>query len=242
MLKQRLVAIINKLLSPLDAKLVNKKMCEVDMHSALNRIPTHHIINTIIDIGASNGKWLQQAIALYPDAHALAIEPLEEHRITLNKHSLNNPKYHFAICAAGAEDGQTANLAVPEQIDGSAIDGTIGIQRIIPLRTIDSLINEYKLPPPYLIKFDTHGYELPILAGAETTLAQTECVILEVYNFDITPHARRFYEMCSIMEAKGFRCYDLADPMLRLHDKVLWQMDLFFCKTNSHIFEYEGYI
>ena len=64
----------------------------------------------------------------------------------------------------------------------------------------------------------------------------------------IVPHvgrcfenALRFHEMCAKMENLGFRCYDIADPMLRDYDKSFWQVDLFFCRNNEKIFEYAYY-
>ena len=116
--------------------------------------------------------------------------------------------------------------------------GSGGESRQVPVRTIDSLVSERDLQGPYLLKFDTHGYGIPILAGARNTLEETNVVIMEVYNFKITEHALRFHEMCFHMEGLGFRCFDLADPMLRLHDRSLWQMDLFFCREGSAIFSY----
>jgi hypothetical protein len=69
------------------------------------------------------------------------------------------------------------------------------------------------------LKFDTHGYELPILKGARQTLNKTSLIIMEAYNFKISDHALRFHEMCAYMECLGFRCFDIADPMLRDYDK-----------------------
>ena len=64
---------------------------------------------------------------------------------------------------------------------------------------------------------------------------------MEVYNFRISDTALRFHEMCAHMEGLGFRCYDMANPMLRDYDKTLWQMDLFFCKKDEKIFDHPHY-
>ena len=95
---------------------------------------------------------------------------------------------------------------------------------------------------PFLLKFDTHGYEVPILRGARKTLENTNVIIMEVYNFYITEHTLLFSEMCDYLSKLGFRCYDLAEPMLRLYDSSFWQVDLFFCRHDSPIFSYSQYI
>ena len=92
------------------------------------------------------------------------------------------------------------------------------------------------------VKLDTHGFEVPILIGAAETLKQANVVIIEVYNFKLTEPCLRFHEMCTHMESLGFRCYDMADPMLRQRDRALWQMDLFFAPSASPIFRYGSYI
>ena len=95
------------------------------------------------------------------------------------------------------------------------------------------LVAEYQLTGPYLLKFDTHGYEMPILRAAAKVLRETQVIVMEVYNFDITPHCLCFPAMCAHLETLGFRCLDLVDPMLRSRDQALWQMDLVFGRADD---------
>jgi hypothetical protein len=94
---------------------------------------------------------------------------------------------------------------------------------------------------PYLLKLDTHGYEVPVLIGASHVLTHTELLIIEAYNFTLGPGSLRFHELCAWLEARGFRCCDLADPMRRPHDGTLWQMDLAFAPATSALFASSGY-
>ena len=89
------------------------------------------------------------------------------------------------------------------------------------------------MPPPYLIKLDTHGFEVPILEGAAAALGQTNLIFIEVYNFQLTERSFRFHEMCAYMEQRGFRCTDVFDVMRRPKDQTLWQMDMVFMPANS---------
>lgn len=108
--------------------------------------------------------------------------------------------------------------------------------RPVPLTTIDHEIRTRDLPGPYLLKLDTHGFELPILAGSPETLRQASLVVVEVYNFQLNEECRRFAEFCLHMETLGFGCSDLADPMSRNYDGRLWQMDLLFEPTRTKAF------
>lgn len=243
MIKKKILNILNRVISPFNIHLVKGKIDTFDMFSAVARICTNHIdINTVIDTGASNGKWCLEVMKIIPNAIFNAIEPLAEREDALIEMKKKYPNFDYEICAAGDVDGKKVKLNIASDLDGSTIDANDGtIPREVPLRTIDSIVNEKKLKGPFLLKFDTHGYERLILSGAKDTLKNTEIIIMEVYNFKITEHAIRFHEMCSYMETLGFRCYDLANPMLRPYDNALWQMDLFFCRSNSKIFEHGQY-
>jgi FkbM family methyltransferase len=232
---------INSLVSPFGVSIV-KASAAFDMPLAIQRIAAHDIsIGTVIDIGASDGKWSINAMKTFPKASFLAIEALSERQNKLESVNQKYQNFNYCICVAGDKDGEIATLNVAEDLDGSTVDGSGGRSREVTVRTIDALVAEKNLLGPFLLKFDTHGYELPILMGAKETLAKTNVVVMEVYNFKITEHALRFHEMCAYMEELGFRCYDIAEPMLRIYDRAFWQMDILFVRSDSKIFSYSQY-
>ena len=49
----------------------------------------------------------------------------------------------------------------------STVDGTDGKPRQVLAKTIGIIASEKKMAGPFLLKFDTHGYEIPILNNAE---------------------------------------------------------------------------
>jgi hypothetical protein len=111
----------------------------------------------------------------------------------------------------------------------------------VPVDTIDAVVARAALPGPYGVKLDTHGFELPVLLGAERTLAQTRLLVIEAYNFRLGPDAPRFHELCAWLEARGFRCCDLADPLRRPSDGAFWQVDLAFARADDRLFARETY-
>jgi hypothetical protein len=64
---------------------------------------------------------------------------------------------------------------------------------------------------------------------------------VEVYNFKVSPPCTRFHEMCAHLDQLGFRCADLADPMLRPGDEILWQLDLLFLRAEASYFQRVSY-
>jgi hypothetical protein len=55
------------------------------------------------------------------------------------------------------------------------------------------------LPGPYMIKLDTHGYEVPIRLGAKETLRNANLAVIETYNFRIQGSSLLFHEMVAHM-------------------------------------------
>lgn len=197
-------------------------------------------INTWIDVGASDGQWSLRAQRHFPHAKFLLFEPLTEHRSALTRLARNGG-FHYEAAAAGAAAGSVP-FTIDPGLDGSAVapPGTVGT-RSVPVETIDAAVKKYGLVGPFGIKLDTHGYELPVLAGAKDALANASLLVIEAYNFTLTPDSLRFHELCAWMEHRGFRCCDLADPMRRPRDGALWQIDLAFAPATSPLFASNRY-
>ncbi len=212
------------------------------MQAALERAAARDLdVRTVVDIGAARGRWTRKALPLFPGAHFLLIEPLEEHRGELKALRREEARVDFLIAAAGDAVSEVA-LTVTPDLDGSGVyDPNHPNARKVPLTTLDTALGERGLPGPYLLKFDTHGFEMPILAGAAATLRETALVVMEVHNFQLTAHSLRFHEICAHLDSLGFRCADMADVSLRPKDKLLWQADFFFLPKTSPLFAYPGY-
>jgi len=194
-------------------------------------------IATIVDIGAAVGAWSEWALEFFPNARLLMLEPLEERRASLTKVAAKHPNAHFKIAAAGSQTGK-ARFSVTDDLDGSGMYGNNGNGREVDIIRVDQEVKSLGLPGPYLIKFDTHGFELPILEGCSAILPQTEVIIMEVYNFKIlgSPTCIRFPEMVLKMESMGFSVCDILEPIWRNRDGCLWQFDLIFRRSDAPLF------
>ena len=198
-------------------------------------------INTIIDVGASDGRWCKIAIKYFPDAFYFLIEANNFHKEGLDNFKRCHENSDYVLAAAGDTIGKIyfdasapfAGLASHVPVESNCI--------IVPATTIDRQVEEKKLPPFFLLKLDTHGFEMPIFNGAQQTLKQTAIVIVEAYNFKQGKEDVRFHKLCSYMDEMGFRCVDIVDIMYRPIDKILWQMDIVFAKKNRKELLLEDY-
>jgi FkbM family methyltransferase len=192
-------------------------------------------VRTVIDVGASDGRWSRVARRILPPAHYFMVEARSEHEPGL-KTTAAQPDFSYQICAAGNRDGEI-------HFDATALFGGQASETpyeknsiVVPVRTLDGLVAERKLQGPFALKLDTHGYEIPILEGARGVLAGAALLIIECYNFRLTPQSLVAHEMCAWLGERGFRCIDLADPLYRERDGALWQMDLFFAPAGDPVF------
>lgn len=203
-----------------------------------SRIP----ISTVIDVGASDGRWAAQARRAYPDAEVLLIEAQRgPHGAALERLERSDPKMHAVLAAAGDAVGEV-HFDTTDPMSGVASHSPTGAHdEVVPMTTIDHEVETRGLAAPFLVKLDTHGFEVPILDGAAATLSDTHLLIIEAYNFELELGSLRFHELCAHLEALGFRSIDLVDTMRRPGDGVLWQMDLVFARADRPEFGVSGY-
>lgn len=240
-MKDRLTALAKRLLHPVVSRVWDNPHAQFTMQEAMQRLVAHNFpIRTVIDLGASDGRWSVETMKFLPKASYLGVDPLMEREAELKATKESHPNFDYVIAAAGRVD-TTVSLAVSEDLDGSTVGGGGANQRQVDSLTLDTLIAKKGLSGPYLLKFDTHGFEEEILLGASKTLENTSVIIMEVYNFKISGYALRFHEICAKLETLGFRCYDMANPLLRAYDRTLWQMDMLFCRADHPIFSKNQY-
>lgn len=209
--------------------------------NALQRIKTNGLlINTVIDVGASDGRWSSIAQKAWPSTACFLIEANAVHASSLQQLKSKNSNIDYVIVAAGDTNGRIYFDAEDPFGGAASLIPSAGTTSV-PVNKIDTLVAERKLEPPFLVKLDTHGFEIPILRGAEETLKKTNLIVVETYNFKLTSDSLRFYEMCAYMEKAGFRCVDLSGILHRPSDSAFWQMDLYFIPASNRLFKDNTY-
>ena len=191
-----------------------------------------------------------------PSASFLLVEANPCHRAGLEAYKAAHPGVDYVLAAAGDTVG-FLNFDATDPFGGLATHKTIeefsdyNLQSQtpiepehflkVPVTTVDRLVAEKGLRPPFFLKLDVHGFEVPILNGASQTLKETGLIEMECYNFQLTADNLRFHEMVAHMESKGFRVIDLCGPTHRVRDQALWHLDLFFVPSTSPEFQTHTY-
>jgi FkbM family methyltransferase len=212
------------------------------MDAALRRLAVRYSdVGTIVDIGASDGRWSMGAIRHFPGVSLLLIEALEDpHGAPLR--SLGLPNTHVVIAAAGDRPG-SVHFNASDAFGGAASSSSTGdADIIVPMTTVDIEVERIGLRGPFLLKLDTHGFEVAILDGAAATLERTAVIVIEAYNFEIQPGSLTFDEMCRHLGDRGFRVADVVDIMRRPGDQLLWQFDMVFVRRDRPEFQSNSYV
>jgi FkbM family methyltransferase len=206
---------------------------------ALQRLRNHGIpINSLIDVGASNGIWSNSFAIHFPGRHHLLLEANQVYAEALAEVCQAKSNWMYRMSAIGPTNG-TLFFDGSDPLGGhvSEIAHTPNYKPF-PISTLDRVLDENPLPAPYMIKLDVHGAEIPILTGAAETLKQTNVLVIEAYNFKFPdPAAVTFWDLCQHMRTLGYRPLDVFDILYREVDRAFWQFDLLFVKSDLPLFQ-----
>jgi len=211
---------------------------EPTLDNALRRLAKHNIeIGSLIDIGASNGIWSKAFAQHFPERHHLLVEANQTYLPTLTDLCQERPNWQFAMTAVGGATGELYFDASDPLGGHLSTTPRNENYRPCPVTTVDDLLKRHPIPGPVMIKLDTHGVEIPILAGALETLKQTNVLVIEAYNFTFGQPAVPFWELCRYMLKLGFRPLDVFDLLYREVDNAFWQFDLLFVRDDLPLFQ-----
>lgn len=185
----------------------------------------------VIDVGVHTGT--PELMAAFPKAHHLLIEPETAHTQLIAQAYQDIP--HTLLAAAASDRDGEATLTSEhrggsEEVTHSRLDKVqgrpdSGTTQTVRLARLDTLVREAGVEGPFLLKIDTDGHELEVLAGASETLKHCAIVICEASVRSVSAQA-------AALEAAGLRLFDIID--LAYYFDTLAQVDLVF--VNPKVF------
>jgi FkbM family methyltransferase len=235
--------LINRFMGVVGLRIVNVSWGPRGFAAPLRQALTKGIlVDTVIDIGASDGCWTLECLKVLPQANYFLVEPLDEHRPRLMKLAAANPAVSIWNGLLGKKadvvglhvHGDQSSILDSSEYAGSEI-------RKIEARPLDAFLASGHLRGRLLIKLDVQGAELTVLEGAAHCLRQTELVLLEVSFQQIYHSAPLVDAVISWMANAGFRVFDICSYVQRPYDGLLAQADLFFARPDSLLFAHQGW-
>lgn len=193
---------------------------------------------TILDIGANHGTWTRDSLKIFPDSSYILVEP-QSHLESSIEDLKRTAKIKFFPIGVGSKNG-TFEFSINESDDSSSfrpvelnIDGYKFVKKIkVPMRTIDSFLQENNLPIPELIKIDAEGLDLEVLKGANSIFEKTECILIEA-SIHQRAFPNSFLKVINFMEDRGYEVFDITDLNRPFPNGLLWLVEVLFVKKNS---------
>jgi FkbM family methyltransferase len=131
-----------------------------------------HRASTCIDVGANIG--LYTCLASSRQKHVVAIEPLSSNLKLLYKNLICNKFLDVEVFPLGLSGEAGIKRLFGTGTGASFIEGWAGatdkFYNVVPVSTLDVIVNTRFDGVPLLIKVDVEGFERQLLKGAEGTL------------------------------------------------------------------------
>lgn len=193
----------------------------------------------IVDVGANRGTWTRNALQYFPDAYYSLFEP-QAYLSASFTDLLKNPKIKFHAKGVGASSGMM-DLTTSDRDDSFSFSFTaeqaeaFGVRQVkAPVVTLDEYLPTLGLPQPELVKIDAEGWDLEVLKGAESTIANAEVVLMEAAVMN------KFFkntiaDVVREMSKRGFAVFDITDLNRTQRHNALWLVELAFAKANGSI-------
>lgn len=174
--------------------------------------------NVIYDIGSCVLHWAKPAKNIWPDARIILFEAMPEVEQLYNNLGWqdytigplgNKDKEEIVFYQNTMYPGGNSYYRENPDINPEALkyfpDSSA---RKMIMRTLDSMVEQYNIPLPDLIKMDVQGAELDILKGAEKTLKSCNHIILEVQKVEYNKGAPQQKEVLDYMKSIGFENWE----------------------------------
>lgn len=182
---------------------------------------------TVIDLGCADGQFCLNyfALGLFPGSTCVNVDAN-----TMYEPSLREIQQvlggHYVIAALSDHDGEIelnagshpywASAVPPEHAYWAGSLNRPGATVKVRALTLDTLVRELALKPPFLLKLDLQCGELAALRGAEKMLAETDVIVCETALDELAP-------VSEFLVGRNFSLFDLTQ-IERYGDGTLSQL------------------
>jgi len=199
-------------------------------------------IATVMDVGANVGQFAELIRAVFPRAAIHSFEPLAACCSVLDrKRPSLEPMFIYPV-ALGKADGVATIYHNDFSASSSLLPMTGRHREAFPhtghtteeqvaLRPLDAVMSGVAYASPVLMKVDVQGFELDVLAGAETTLRRVDVLIVETSMVELYERQPLFHEVYEFLRARGFVFSGSFDQIVDPSSGAVLQADAIFLKT-----------
>lgn len=209
------------------------------------KILESYAIDTVLDVGANSGQFVQQLRGEYVDykKKIISFEPLGSAYELLKANAKGDPNWEIFNFALGDKEAkQEINIAgnsyssslldmLPSHERSAPESKYIG-REVIEVKTLDSIFGNLCKPSNSIyLKIDTQGFESKVIKGAKEALAHIDTVQMEMSLVPLYKDELLFNEMCMLMSEYGFSLVTIENGFSDPVSGQLLQVDGIFHRS-----------
>jgi FkbM family methyltransferase len=194
-------------------------------------------LETVVDVGANEGRWSAAILVLARPKRLVAVEPSPDVLPLLRAAIGSSEVVSIIAAAAGASIGEVrfnvtshshaASLLSPRSDAMNTLYGggyDVARQVSVPQTTIDEIMGDAERVS--LLKLDVQGGEREAIEGARKTLARTRWLLVETNFQSHYLGDMLFPELHALLVELGFTLIAMSQPFVRL-GVALWSDSLY---------------
>jgi FkbM family methyltransferase len=185
-------------------------------------------IRVVYDVGAHNGSWTNQVSRILKSSDFYLFEPNKNHNSQLEKTGFKFFNDVLSDQTKTVEWYGVGGLGDSYFKDSGQTFASVSSRKVLS-NTLNHLVQENKLPIPQLLKIDTQGSELDIVAGSSDFIRTVKYVLLECPLVEYNLGAPNIQSYLSTMRNLGFDPIELTEVHY-MNNKVV-QIDIAFLNT-----------
>lgn len=226
---------------------IQKKAVSNNFEILKKIIDNNNEIN-IFDVGANEGRWIDEAMDNFNNATIHAFEPSEkEFNILKNKYSaekkiiLNNYalgefkgekkfKINYKGSLSSFYDVYENTNWIERQKKNKIFNNNFTLEeRKIKIDTVDNYVGLKNIESIDILKIDTQGYEPKVLDGAIKNLnsKKIKCILLEIIFSDIYKSNVSFFEIEKNLVNNGYKLVSI-DDYGNVFNKTIFQLNAIY--------------
>ena len=209
------------------------------------KIIHHYGVDTLLDIGAATGEYVEKMRECGYKNRIISFEPLKDSFSQLQKKAARDKAWEIYNYALGSQEGRaTINVSsnsdsssllnmLPEHEAGEPLSRYVR-QEEIEIKRLDSVYEGFCSPQAkVMVKIDVQGFEKSVLEGANECLQSVGVIQLEMSLVPLYEQQPLFTEMIGYLSEKGFQLFSLENGFANLHTGQLLQVDGIFVKRET---------
>tara|TARA_R110002049_G_scaffold79401_2_gene202290 strand:+ start:29 stop:745 length:717 start_codon:yes stop_codon:yes gene_type:complete len=198
--------------------------------------------NSIIDVGAHRGEFLNEMKPFFPEAEFFLFEPIEECFNAITISDSRTRKFKLAVSDYVGETSfyvssktQCSSLLKMGEIHKNAYPTSSGeIETIVEVSTLDETFANIPLEEKILLKIDTQGSEINVLKGATKLLSRTTGIIVESSFQELYIGQSLFKDVYQLLNEYSFEMKGYLGGLHHPVDGLPLQLDGYFQKIESN--------